>query len=228
MRRANPKLNAKFIDPTRQFVAAPQCYHEVELWVEKDTIRTFLERLAMKYHLSIQVLRGFASLSMYRKAFARAASHGVRKILYIGDYGPSENLIDKIASKEMHLKIQRIALTRAQIKKYRLPSRPVNMRDSRAKAYVAKYGPRVWEVEALRPRTFWRIIEEKLRENVPREFLVEADFRDRASAIAKPTVDKFRESLEKQIVGWLKNGKSRREILLALASKLGFETAKRG
>lgn len=228
MRRTNPKLNAKFIDPTRQFLGVPEGYRTIELWVEKDTIRTFLEKLAIKYRLSIQVLRGFASLSMFRKALARAASRGVKKILYIGDFDPSGNLIDKIASREMKLKVQRIALTRAQIRKYGLPSRPVNMRDSRADAYVAKYGPRAWEVEALRPRTFWRLVEAQLRMNVPHEFLVEADFREKASAIAKPAVDQFRASLEQQIVGWLKHGKSRREILLALASKTGLETTKRG
>ena len=66
-------LHAKFIDPTRHFVRAPRPYPEIELWVEKDSIRNFFGNLAARYRLSIQVLRGFASLSMYRKALLRAA-----------------------------------------------------------------------------------------------------------------------------------------------------------
>ena len=107
MRRLDPRLNAKFVDPTRHFVAAPRPYPEVELWVEKETIRTLLERLAAKYRLSIQVLRGFASLSMFRKALRRANERGVKKILYIGDFDASGLLIDKIAQKEMQTNMTR-------------------------------------------------------------------------------------------------------------------------
>jgi integrase len=136
MRRLDPRLNAKFVDPTRRFVAAPRPYNEVELWVEKETIRTLLEKLASKYRLSIQVLRGFAPLSMFRKALRRASERGVKKILYIGDFDASGLLIDKIAQKEMQTNMIRIALTLEQTRKYRLPSLPVNMKDSRAAEYA--------------------------------------------------------------------------------------------
>ncbi len=167
MRRMNRGLHAKFVDPTRHFIRASRPYPEIELWVEKDSVRNFLNDLAAKYRLSIQVLKGFASLSMYRKALLRAAERGVKRILYIGDFDPSGLLIEKVAEKEMGIEIKRIALTIDQVKRFRPPSLPVNMRDSRARDYVAIYGDRCWELEALRPRTLFKLVEERLRENVP-------------------------------------------------------------
>lgn len=55
VRRANPEVHVKFIDPTRQFVLAPLPYSRMEIWVEKDSIRNFIANLAAKYRLSIQV-----------------------------------------------------------------------------------------------------------------------------------------------------------------------------
>jgi hypothetical protein len=37
-------------------------YSSIEIWVEKDSVRNFIAKLAAKYRLSIQVLKGFASL----------------------------------------------------------------------------------------------------------------------------------------------------------------------
>jgi 3'-phosphoadenosine 5'-phosphosulfate sulfotransferase len=223
MRRLDPRLNVKFVDPTRHFVAAPRPYSEVELWVEKETIRTLLEKLAAKYRLSIQVLRGFASLSMFRKALRRANERGVKKILYIGDFDASGLLIDKIAQREMQTNMTRIALTLEQTRKYRLPSLPVNMKDSRADEYVAKYGSRSWEIESLRPRTFLRIVEKHFRENVPEDFLAEASTRDTAAKMAAPLVNRFKARLEQDALRMLKTGKQAPEILAGLQARYGIK-----
>ncbi len=179
IRRKNFGAHKKFIDPTRQFTAPSLPYSRIEIWVEKDSIRNFIEKLAAKYRLSIQVLRGFASLSMYRKALDRARVRGVTLVIYIGDFDPSGLLIEKVAEEEMNLKtgirFVRLALTIEQIKYFRPPSRPVNMKDSRAKDYIKKYGERCWEIEAIRPRTLYRLIELGLRKAVPPEFLAKAE-----------------------------------------------------
>ena len=227
MRRLNPKLHAKFIDPTRHFIPAPLPYPRIELWVEKDSIRNFLGRLAMKYRLSVQVMRGFASLSMYRKALKRAAKRKVKKILYIGDFDPSGLLIDKVAEREMDIEIKRIALTWEQVKRLRPPSRPVNRKDSRAKDYIAKYGDRCWEVEALRPRTFFKLVEKKLRESVPPEHLVKAEAKERAAKIARPVTEKLRRRIEREVFRLLETDMSKEEILAQLASKYGVHIQKR-
>jgi len=88
IRRVNPEVHKKFVDPTRQFVIPPLPYPRIEIWVEKDSIRNFIGKLAAKYRLSIQVLRGFASLSMFRKALERARRRRVDLVLYVGDFDP--------------------------------------------------------------------------------------------------------------------------------------------
>jgi hypothetical protein len=219
MRRANSVLHAKFVDPTRYFIPALRPFEEIELWVEKDSIRNLLENLAQKYRINIQVLRGFGSLSMFRKGLQRATSRGVRKILYIGDFDPSGLLIDHVAEREMSITVQRIALTMEQIRRYQLPSLPVNRRDSRAETYIARYGIRSWDIESVRPRTFLRVVEERLRQNVPETHIVEAKARDRASTVARPVTEQLRRLIEQQVFDLLSQGRSSKDILRQLSLK---------
>jgi hypothetical protein len=104
IRRVTPEVHQKFIDPTRRFYIPRIRYPKIKIWVEKDSIRNFIAPLAAKYRLGIQVLRGFASLSMYRKALERARKRRVSMVLYIGDFDPSGLLIEKVAAEEMRKK----------------------------------------------------------------------------------------------------------------------------
>jgi len=219
MRRLNPDLHEKFADPSRAFILAPLPYSEIELWVEKDSIRNFLGTLAAKYRLSIQVFRGFASLSMFRKALLRAAKRGVRLILYLGDHDASGLAIQKLAAKEMRIEVKRIALTLQQAKRYKLPALVVNKRDSRAKDYISKYGNQCWEVEALRPRTFLRLVDEQLRQNVPPQYLLEAEKRERATRVVKPLTERLRKIIEQEAFQMLQQGKSEKEIAALIVPK---------
>jgi len=227
IRRVNPEVHKKFIDPTRQFTVPPLPYPRIEIWVEKDSIRNFIAKLAAKYRLSIQVLRGFASLSMYRKALDRARIRGVGLVLYIGDFDPSGLLIEKVAEEEMDHKLGirfvRLALTMKQIKRFKPPSRPVNMKDSRAKEYIEKYGDRCWEVEAIRPRTLYRLIEKGLKENVPPEFLAEAEARERAARIARPVTERLRKMIETEVFRLLEEGVPEEEVLARISEKYGIK-----
>ena len=225
IRRVNPDVHKKFIDPTRQFVIPPLRYPRIEIWVEKDSIRNFIGKLAAKYRLGIQVLRGFASLSMYRKALKRARKRGVTTVLYIGDFDPSGLLIETVAQEEMNhktgIRFFRLAITMEQIKRFRPPSRPVNIKDSRTKEYIEKYGDRCWEVEAIRPKTLYKLIEKGLQENVPKEFLVEAEARERAARLARPVTEKLRKTIEREVRRLLEEGVPEKEILTQLATKYG-------
>jgi len=230
IRRVNPDVHKKFIDPTRPFAVPPLRFPKIECWVEKDSIRNFIGKLAVKNRLGIQVLRGFASLSMYRRALDRARKRGVTMVLYIGDWDPSGLLIEKVAQGEMNhemgIRFVRLAITMEQIKRFKPPSRPVNMKDSRAKEYVEKYGDRCWEVEALRPRTLYKLIEKGLRENVPPEFLEAAEARERAARLARPVTERLRRTIEREALRLLEAGVPEEEILEKIASKYGIR--KRG
>lgn len=230
MRRLDPKLNEKFIDPTRQYVLPPLSYPKVEIWCEKDSIRNFISEMAKKYRLSIQVLRGFASLSMYRKAINRAIKRKVGLVLYLGDWDPSGILIEKVATREMDHKLGitfvRLAITMEQIKRLKPPSRPVNRRDSRAKEYIERYGDRCWEIEAIRPRTLYKIIKKGLEENVPPEFLEAKREEEYAIKIARPVTEALRRTIERETRRMVKLGISEKEILRMLQEKYGVTVRK--
>jgi len=197
LRRRNPELDAKFVDTTRPFILAPDSYPKLEVWVEKDSIRSFLEDLTTEYRVSVQALRGFPSLTMLRNAVERAASRGVRKILYLGDFDPSGLLVQEIAQKQIGMaEIERIALTLEQIHRYNPPYVLVNRRDSRAEDYVEKYGDRCWEVEALEPEVLLKVVEEKLRENLPQRHLEKVK--------PKEHVGKAAESIIQRLVGYIR------------------------
>jgi hypothetical protein len=213
IRHKDESLHGKIIDHTREFIPAfPIEFHKVELWVEKDAIRMVSEELAAKFRISIQVLRGFPSITMLRKALDRSRKRGIQKILYIGDWDPSGVLIEQVAAREMAgIEMQRVAITPEQARRYRLPPIMVNRRDSRANDYLKKNGDKAWELESLRPRTFHQILEKALKANIPKEFLRKARERENAIKIAQPIVAQFSRKLERQIIRMFKAKKSRRE-----------------
>jgi len=231
MRRLDPELNKKFVDPTRQFIKPPLSYGSIEVWVEKDSIRNFIGKLTAKYRLSTQVLRGFASLSMFRKALKRAREIGVELIIYLGDWDPSGLDIQRAATMEMDHKLGirfvRLTITWEQIQRLKPPSRPVNRKDPRAETYIKKYGDRCWEIESIRPRTLHRIVKEGLEANVPEEFLEAAEARERAAKVARPITEKLRKAIEKQVLALLKKGLSEKQVVAEVAEKFGVEIGRR-
>jgi hypothetical protein len=225
IRQRNVGLHAKIIDHTREFIpASPIGYDKIELWVEKDAIRMVSEELAAKYRVSIQVLRGFPSITMLRKALARARNKGVRKILYVGDYDPSGVLIEQVAARQMGIEMQRVAITPEQARRYRLPAIKVNRRDSRANGYIKKNGDKAWELEALRPETFRKILEDALKANVSKEFLLKARERENAIQIAQPIVARFSRKIEQQIIRMLKAKQSRKQIRKIIMTRFNRRT----
>ena len=160
---------------------------------------------------------------MYRKALDRARIRGVGLVLYIGDFDPSGLLIEKVAEEEMDHKLGirfvRLALTMEQIKRFKPPSRPVNMKDSRAKEYIEKYGDRCWDVEAIRPRTLYRLIETGLKQAVPPEFLAEAETREKAARLARPVTERLRKTIEREVSRLLEAGVPEEEIVARISGE---------
>lgn len=85
-------------------------------------------------------------------------------ILYLGDHDPSgEDMVRDIADrlKEFgvpRLVVEKIGLTIAQVKQYNPPPNPAKITDSRAEAYIAKFGPHSWEVDALPPQVLTQLV----------------------------------------------------------------------
>lgn len=224
--------------------------HYLELWVEKDALAGVLSPLARKYHLVLQVNKGYASQSSMYEAACRIdkacrapwgdddhEEGGVCKdaiILYLGDLDPSgEDMVRDIQDRldlflkgylegggtitedgverdrlspalgwiitdpyydAVQLSVIKIGITFDQVQRYKPPPNPAKLSDSRAAAYIAKYGKNSWEVDALPPNVLQQIITtevearldlDMMQRIVDREQLDKSKLREAAEQIMK-------------------------------------------
>ncbi len=151
--------------------------HYVELWVEKQALAGILQPLARKYHVTLMVNKGYSSASAMYDASQRMieacggweASSRTPILFYLGDHDPSgEDMVRDIHERltefgVMDLETRKLALNMPQIKQWSPPPNPAKITDSRAKAYIEKYGEESWELDALPPRELTRLIEAAFR-----------------------------------------------------------------
>jgi hypothetical protein len=139
-----------------------------ELWVEKQALAGVLWPLASEFHVTLMVNKGYSSASAMYESAQRILGAGEDEnvIFYLGDHDPSgEDMVRDIEERLAEfgvcdLAVVKLALTIEQVQRYRPPPNPAKMTDSRAAAYVAKFGRRSWEVDALPPDVLSRIIRE--------------------------------------------------------------------
>ena len=78
-------------------------------------------------------------------------------VIHLGDHDPSgiDMTRDNIRRLEMlsdgEVTVERIALNRDQIDRYRPPPNPTKLTDSRADDYINEHGYECWELDALDP-----------------------------------------------------------------------------
>ena len=127
---------------------------------------------------TMMVNKGYSSQSaLYSssKRFLEASDEGKDLILfYLGDHDPSgEDMVRDIQTRlgmfGAELEVRKLALTMPQIDKYKPPPNPTKLTDSRAAAYVEKFGNSSWEVDALPPNVLARLIRTELDALVDRE-----------------------------------------------------------
>ena len=129
----------------------------VEIWLEKDALSGVLYQETAEFDVPLMVTRGYPSISyLYEAAEAVSECNKPAFLYYFGDYDPSgcditravEAGIREFApSAEIHF--QRVAVTREQIDRWALPTRPTKKTDSRSKQFD---GESV-EVDAVPPAT---------------------------------------------------------------------------
>ncbi len=166
----------------------------VELFTEKDALSSILEPIANEYHINFCVNRGYASATAMYNLFERALRN-IRKgkkvvILYLGDHDPSgldmirdieERLNEFIAAPWdcIYFKVEQVALSMNQIKKYSPPPNPAKIQDPRAKGYIQRFGRKSWEVDALPPdimiQTVKKAIEKHFQKPLYQEWIKRED-----------------------------------------------------
>ena len=97
---------------------------------------------------------GFVAIDWYRQPI----------LFYLGDHDPSgEDMVRDIRTRLMEfgvkgIQVDKLALTMEQIRRFRPPPNPAKVSDSRAAAYIKKYGASSWELDALPPNELTRLV----------------------------------------------------------------------
>ena len=147
--------------------------NRVEVWIEKDALIGVIENICSRLDVSYFSCRGYTSQSemwsaaMRLKQYCEAGQDVT--ILHLGDHDPSgidmSRNIEERLNMFMHpycINFDRLALNYDQLKKYNPPPNPAKFTDPRAKDYVAEYGRKSWELDALNPK----VMEDLIKDNV--------------------------------------------------------------
>jgi hypothetical protein len=150
----------------------------VETWIEKDALKGLIEGVCRELDTPFFSCRGYTSQSeMWAAAqrlitWERLGQNTV--ILHLGDHDPSgqdmtRDIRERLERFGAKTEVQRIALTMAQIETYRPPPNPAKVTDSRAEAYIKKFGGDSWELHALEPRVLVSLVRDHLETYIDEE-----------------------------------------------------------
>ncbi len=145
--------------------------HRPEVWVEKDALRTVIERAVSPLNLPFFACRGYVSQSEMWEAAQRmlrwqkAGQQPV--IIHLGDHDPSgidmtRDIKERLALFRAEPIVKRIALNMDQVRAYAPPPNPAKTTDCRFATYKAVYGDESWELDALEPSVLIEMIQAEI------------------------------------------------------------------
>ncbi len=135
--------------------------------LEKDALSRLVSRVANQYSVRTFPTRGYPSFSYVQRmaSYMRNRLDGKPTVvLYFGDFDPSGVDIERDLSERLvkygagEFKVKRVALSLEQIKEYDLPPMPVKRSDARADNFMAEYGDRAVELDALDPKVLQHFV----------------------------------------------------------------------
>jgi hypothetical protein len=166
-------LNATANFYRRDLWAAMPVY--VEVWCEKDALAGVLIEETEPYDVPLMVARGYASISFLHSAAEAIEANGKPAYIYhFSDLDPSG--VDAARDIEAKLRryapgaeihFERPAVTRDQVERWNLPTRPTKMTDSRAKKFL---GTSV-ELDAIPARQLRELVRSCIEQHVDQEQL---------------------------------------------------------
>ena len=163
----------------------------LEIWTEKDALRSVLTEITYQYDVSLMVARGQLSRTAIYEASERYKAKADREcyLYYCGDFDPSglsiyDSIKNRIGNFGVSINYERIALTEEQIKKYRLPSDPGKQSDPNYNKFVALYSDdKVVELDSLPPDILRDIIRECITKNIDPGLLAQVQKKERDEGI---------------------------------------------
>jgi hypothetical protein len=179
----------------RDFWNQQEC--RVKVVSEKSTVYGVLKPVLDEYAVGFLPVHGFSSATT---AHDIAIDDDGRDLilLYVGDYDPSGLYMSQVDLPNRvsnyggdHVDLRRIALTRAQVTD--LPSFPATdkRKDPRYKWFVANYGDRCWELDAMDPNDLRDCVEEAIKE------LIEPEAWERCEVVNRAERESLKTILEK-------------------------------
>lgn len=148
----------------------------VEVWCEKDALAGVLMEETEVYDVPLMVARGYASLSFLHSAAMAIEAKGKPAFIYhFGDLDPSG--VDAARDIEAKLRryapgaeihFERPAVTREQVERWNLPTRPTKQSDTRAKKFNSATSV---ELDAIPARQLREIVRACIDRHVDQEQL---------------------------------------------------------
>jgi len=132
----------------------------VEVWLEKDALKGVLvPTVVNECGLGLHVTRGFASITYLQEAAEEIELDGRPTYVYVlTDFDPSgvsiaEKVEEELKSRapDAEIVVERLAVDRAQIDRWNLPTRPTKASDTRAAKFRRLYGTDSVELDAIPP-----------------------------------------------------------------------------
>ncbi|MBA7548896.1 hypothetical protein ES705_41364 [subsurface metagenome] len=159
----------------------------LEIWTEKDALRSVLTEITYQYDVSLMVARGQLSRTAIYEASNRYQAKSDKKcyLYYCGDFDPSglsiyESIKERLEAFGVFIHYERIALTKGQIEKYKLPSDPGKKSDPNYNKFVNIYGSdMVVELDSLPPDILRDIIKDCITKNIDDKLLVQVQEKER-------------------------------------------------
>lgn len=142
------------------YEAADQPFH-VELWIEKSTMDDVLRPVCSALGVNLVTSLGFQSITSVVSLLKRIAEHDKpARIFYVSDFDPAGDGMPTAVARQVEfwladfapdidIKLTPLALTRDQVKAYRLPRIPVKDSDKRKASFEDRYGEGAVELDAL-------------------------------------------------------------------------------
>ena len=156
--------------------------HYVEVWLEKDALSGIFSVALGRYRVVLNVGRGYDGWTSIKRAadrynYWRDVRGADTTVLYFGDFDPSgedmhRSLIERVGTLGAHPEVIKVALTRDDAE--RLPGDVTKADDTRAAAFVAKYGDLAVELDALPVEELRARIRQGVEEHINMDALEES------------------------------------------------------
>ncbi len=148
--------------------------HYVCIIVEKDTAAGRIAPVTREYDVPLHPLRGYSSTTFaYQIGSEWQQITKPIHVFYIGDHDPSGRCIEASIKRELaefsekRFTWTRLAVEPADFETYNVIPLQPKRKDSRYRKFVAEFGPRCAEVEAVPANELRRMVREAIEQHIP-------------------------------------------------------------